>query len=399
MRIGIDLRSETGGAVRMIQFGPRPHSHPGHAQTSGGVRIPRVLVVDDDEGERAMYTGILSAAGCHVESAADGFEALSKLDIGFDLIALDADMPGMDGFEMATRIRSSPKYRFLPIIMVTGLPGPVEQQRAIAAGVNDFVIKPVDPGLFELRCRWLINLQKAGRTRPVEPSKPTDDLRRAMERASEAERGAHEAHLDTVFRLMLAAEYKDPYPAAHVERIGLIGEILMKALDFSPGEVEKLKYAIGLHDIGNLAVPDRILLKTGPLDPDEWEVMRSHTTLGAELLAGSRSPLLQLGSSIALTHHEAWNGTGYPHGLRGEDIPIEGRLCAVVDVFVAVTTDRPHRPAFPIHEAFGMMACSSGERFDPEIINAFLDIRSEIDQAHATFDRPEISPEVATTGL
>jgi putative two-component system response regulator len=350
----------------------------------------RILVADDDHRVRVVHARILEEAGFVVETAADGVEAVAKLALDIDLALLDNEMPRMDGFEVAARIRGDEKYGMVPIMMVTGMTSPRERRRAMEAGINDFLDKPADPDILALRCRWLVELKRAYDRlddHNVELQDAVEHrtaaLRHALEEVTEARRLTHTAHLDTIQRLTVAAEYRDSDTAGHIERIGLYAEVMGRAVGLGAAEVERLRHAAPMHDVGKLAIPDHILLKPGKLDEAEWEVMRTHTTKGAELLAGSPSPLLQLGERIALTHHERWDGTGYPNGLRGEDIPIEGRLCAVVDFFDALTMQRPYRKAVPVGEVYRMMDEASGSHFDPYVHKTFTQQRAKIAEVRA----------------
>ena len=352
-----------------------------------GARPGRILVADDDERVRAVHARVLREAGFVVETAADGVEAVAKLPLDLDLVLLDNEMPRMDGFEVAGHIRSREELRVLPIVMVTGMTSPHERRRAMKTGINDFIDKPADPALLVLRCRWLVELKRAydriaNQNHELQDAveRRTGALRAALEEVTEARRHTHTAHLDTIQRLTVAAEYRDSDTAGHIGRIGRYSEVLARALRMSVSEVERIRYAAPMHDVGKLAIPDSILLKPASLTDAEWDIMRSHTTKGAELLQGSPSPLLQLGETIALTHHERWDGRGYPHGLCGEEIPMEGRICAVVDVFDALTMDRPYRRALPLDEVYRMMDEDAGSHFDPDVYRAFTRERATIAQ-------------------
>lgn len=341
---------------------------------------PRVLVVDDDPEIRNVMERIVVSFGYEAETAGDGVEAIALLALGFDLILLDGEMPIMDGFEVAQRIREDARYQHLPIVMITGLTRPADRMRAIEVGVNDFVNKPVDPAELKLRAKWLIEMKHAfdqvkDRERDLQArvEQRTLALRSALEDMTEARRLTHEAHLDTIRRLTLAAEYKDELTASHIERIGLFSEALSDALGLGPSYARNMRHAAMMHDVGKLGVPEEILLKPGKLTDEEWVVMRSHTVLGQRILANSPSPLLQLGERIAISHHEKWDGSGYPYGLAGEEIPIEGRICAVVDFFDALTMDRPYRPAVKTETVLTMMRELSGSHFDPDVLSAFID--------------------------
>ncbi len=340
----------------------------------------RILIVDDDEKIRAVHARLVGALGHSYELAADGLEALAKLALGVDLVLLDGQMPHMDGFEVARRIRQTPDYTFLPIIMVTGLAGPAEHRRALEIGINDFITKPIDRDILQLRTSWLLELkrahdelheQRATLERTVD--KRTVALRDALGETTEARRQIYRAHLDTIRRLTIAAEFKDHDTGLHIERIGLYARVLAEAAGMSPGGVETVRHAAPLHDVGKLGIPDQVLLKPGKLDEREWTIMRSHTTLGADLLADSESDVIRMGQLIARSHHERWDGGGYPDGLGGAEIPIEARICAVVDFFDALTMDRPYRQAVAAEVVLEMMRKGSGAHFDPVVLEAFFD--------------------------
>jgi len=340
----------------------------------------RILIVDDDPHIRASHARLAASLGYETETAADGVEALAKLALAVDLVLLDGQMPNMDGFEVAKRIRATAGFEFLPIIMVSGLEGADEHRRALVVGINDFIQKPIDRDVLHLRSRWLLDLKrahdrlnthKASLERAVEMR--TAALRDALEEMTEARRQIYKAHLDTIRRLTIAAEFKDEVTARHIERIGLYSSVLGEALDMSPGHVETVLHAAPLHDVGKLGIPDHVLLKPGKLDDREWTVMRTHTTLGSEILAGSDSSVIQMGQTIARSHHERWDGSGYPQGLAGTDIPLEARICAVVDFFDALTMDRPYRRALDTDVVLGMMREEAGAHFDPDVLDVFFD--------------------------
>jgi putative two-component system response regulator len=338
------------------------------------------MVVDDDPKVRKLHAKLVQAMGHTVETAADGIEALAKLPLGIDVVLLDGEMPNMDGFEVAQRIRDAERYSSIPIIMVTGLEGSGIHRRAIEVGINDFVPKPVNGDELRLRLQWLLELKRAYdrlEDRNVELERSVEQrtaaLRDSLERRAAAERHVYGAHLDTIRRLAVAAEFKDYDTAGHIERVGVSAEVLAGQIGLSPGEVEAIRHATPMHDVGKLGIPDAVLLKPGSLTEAEWAVMRGHTTLGARLLAGSASDVIRMGERIARSHHERWDGAGYPEGLRGEDIPLEARICAVVDCFDALAMARPYRPAFPVEHAVDEIRMDANQRFDPRLRQAFLD--------------------------
>ena len=340
----------------------------------------RILVVDDLEQNRLVLTKMLQLLGYEVETAADGLEALAKLPLDIDLVLLDVMMPGIDGYEVARRIRADPAVRDLPVIMVTALDQREDRVRAVEAGASDFIAKPVDRTELRVRLDSQMQLKEAkdalkrhSQELEGKVEQRTAALRRALEEMAEAQRLTYAAQLDTIHRLVIAAGYKDFDTAEHIQRLSRLGTVLAEALHLPPGEIEVLRHAIPMHDVGKIGIPDAILLKPGRLTPEERGVMETHTTIGSRILAGSSSPLLQAGETIALTHHERWDGTGYPQKLAGEDIPLSGRLCALVDVYDALSSDRPYRAALPESETLALMREGRGTQFDPALFDLFLE--------------------------
>lgn len=352
----------------------------------------RVLVVEDDADFRSLHSELLKSFGYHVDVASDGVEALALMSPKVDLVVLDAAMPNMDGFEVARLVRGDPLIADIPIVMVTGLAGRDERLRAFDLGINDFINKPVDPNELRLRARWLVSLKVAqdeikahGRKLEETVEVRTRELRQALAEVHAARRKTHQAHMDTIHRLTVAGEYKDRDTADHVERIGRYSQVVARWMRLPQEMVETIRHAAPMHDVGKLGVPDRILLKPGPLDDEEWVLMRAHTTIGAQILANSTSDVIQMGERIALGHHERWDGKGYPNGVAGEEIPLEARICTVVDVFDAMTVDRPYRKAVPNDDVVEMMVKDARAHFDPDVLDAFLDAREEIESVQSEY--------------
>ena len=357
----------------------------------------RILVVDDVDHNRMLLEGLVESFGYAVETARDGLDALAKLPLDIDLILLDVMMPGIDGYEVARRVRADASYGHVPIIMVTALDSREDRVRAVQAGANDFIAKPVDKTELVVRIGSQLRLKEAQdalkRSQAELEHKVeqrTEDLRRALQTVADAQLKTYEAHLDTIQRLVLAAECKDHDTAEHIQRMSRFGIVVAQGLHLPPGEIEVLRHAIPMHDVGKIGIPDSILLKPGKLTAEEREVMNSHTLIGARLLAGSPSDLLQAGEVIALSHHEWWNGQGYPKGLRGEDIPLPGRICAIADVFDALTSDRPYRPALSNEQALELMRQGCGSQFDPALFDLFLAHLEEVLEVQATFRRTAV---------
>lgn len=340
----------------------------------------RILIVDDEEPNRDLLEAMVESLGHETEMAKDGFETLAKLKLDIDLVLLDIMMPGMDGFEVARRIRQDPEYSDVPIVMVTALTSREDRLRAVESGANDFISKPVDKIELRVRTESLLRMKEAWdavkrHQQELEETvlKRTTTLRQALEEIGQAQRRTYEAHLDTIQRLVVAAEYKDQFTASHIQRMSRYAVFLAKTFKMSPGEVDIIRYAITMHDVGKIGIPDAILLKPGKLTDEEWEIMKQHTIIGGRILNGSPSELLQIGEIVALTHHEKWDGSGYPKGLSGEEIPIWGRICAVADVFDALTSQRPYKNAFPNERSYEIMRQGRGSYFDPRLLDLFLD--------------------------
>jgi putative two-component system response regulator len=346
----------------------------------------RVLVVDDDPSVRLIHSRYVEMLGYEVEMAADGVEALTKLALGVDLVLLDLYMPNMDGFEVAARIRQHPTHSLVPIIIITGSDKETWYPRALEVGANDVLAKPINADELRLRTRWLMQLKTANdQLRQSNDllaeavDRATASLREALDRATESERRIHHAHLDTISRLTIAAEYKDEEIAGHLLRVGVAAGFLARAVGLPSGIADTIRYAAPMHDVGMIGIPDQILFKAAPLDEVELALVREHCRIGADLLANSDSPVIQMGATIALRHHEQWDGSGYPDGLVGADIPVEARICSVVDYYDASTMDRPYRNARPKAEVLAAMEEDSGVRFDPDVLAAFLTSLPELE--------------------
>ena len=341
--------------------------------------------MDDEELNRSVFKEMVESLGHEVEVAEDGVGALAMMKLDIDLVLMDVNMPGMDGFETVRRIREDPEVGDLPVIMVTALAGKEDRLRAVEAGANDFIAKPVDLTELQVRTSSLLKVkehQDEIRRYQAElealVEKRTVALRKTLDEMAEAQRQTHEAYLDTIHRLAVAAEYKDMYTAAHINRVSFYCAMLGRALHLPPGETETILHASPMHDVGKLGISEGILLKPGKLDPGEWEIMKQHTTIGARILGGSTSELLEAGEIIALSHHEWWDGSGYPQGLAGEDIPIMGRICAVADVFDAMTTDRPYNEAMPNEKALEILKEKRGTHLAPQVVDLFLEYLDEV---------------------
>ena len=314
----------------------------------------RVLCVDDDERVRSFITRVLDEAGHEVVEAADADEARRLLaESGFSAVLCDINLPGSSGLDLLRELREH--HPNLATVMVTGRDEPAIANRALELGAYGYITKPFGPN------ELLIDLSNA-----------LHRQRSESEARDVAANAVRDAHMETLRRLSRAVEYHDGATGAHIERVGEHAAAIGRALGLAQARVELLRGAAPLHDIGKIGVPTALLRKPGPLTDVERIVVQHHTDIGRELLHGSGNDVLELAATIAWTHHERWDGAGYPGGLAGEDIPLEGRIVAVADVFDAMTSDRPYRPALSVDEALSIVAAQSGGAFDPAIVEAFL---------------------------
>ena len=307
--------------------------------------------------------------GYRVASAEDGPSALRKADdMAPDIVLLDAMMPGMDGFQVAETLKSAEHTRTIPIIMVTALDDQGSRLRALKAGAQEFLTKPIDRNEVSLRVRNMLMLR--------EYSNFLADQNRIL--GVMVEERTHQvlaSYRETIETLSRAATYKDEITGAHVSRISHYTEEMARTIGMNAGFCETIRYASQMHDIGKIAIPDAILLKTGPLTHDEWAIMKTHTTLGAQLLKGGDSPYLQMGAEIALHHHERWDGAGYPGGLKGPLIPLSARIMNICDQYDALRSERPYKRALSHDTAVEAITVGDGRtlpsHFDPDIVAAF----------------------------
>ena len=342
-------------------------------------KLPRILVVDDEDRNLRLMKALLAPLGYAVELARDGEEAITKAtESPPDLILLDVMMPKLDGFEVARRLKKGAATRIIPIVMVTALDNVGDRVRALDAGADDFLAKPVDKTELRARVRTLLKVKAYNdhmrdyqRELEAEVAKRTAALEQAFQEIKKAS-------LETIYRLSRAAEYKDEETGAHILRMSHYSAAVARKLGLSDHDVESILYAAPLHDIGKIGIPDRILLKPGKLDPDEWEIMKQHTIIGGRILEHSSAAVIKLGETIALAHHEKWDGSGYPRGLASEQIPLAGRITAIADVFDALTSKRPYKEPFSVEKSFAIIRDGRGTHFDPAIVDAFFSITDEI---------------------
>ena len=325
-----------------------------------------VLLVDDSRAMLLRLQRLLQTEhGVIVTACSDPLAALVEArTCAFDLVLVDQNMPGMDGISLIREIRSIPHYAQVPVAMVTSDVCDAVRLGALEAGATDFLDKRAKGVELRVRLRNLVRLANAVRHLDEQAAALAGEIEQATRRLRERE-------AEIIFRLALAVEYRDNDTGDHTWRVARYSQIIAEAMGLPDDFIRRLYLAAPLHDIGKVAVPDGILLKKGRLDEAEFAVIRTHPIIGKRILGGSGSTLICLAAEIAEGHHEKWDGSGYPHGLAGEAIPLSARIVAVADVFDALTTVRPYKAAMAVEEALGCIQADSGRHFDPACVDAF----------------------------
>ncbi len=333
-----------------------------------------IQVVDDNERNIKICREILEMADFRVVAAENGRVGLKMArSLSPDVILLDIMMPVMDGMEMLSRLREDAAIRHIPVLMLTARNTTEDVVRALNHGANDYLTKPFSEEELEARVNTLCRMKKA-EDGIREQNKILEH--KVLERTAELDA----TRLEIIRRLGMAAEYRDNETGDHIIRMSKMCMKLGQLYGLDKEHQELLLNASPMHDVGKISIPDAILLKTGKLTAEEWEIMTGHTILGARLLDGHDSPLMRMARDIALTHHEKWNGSGYPAGLCGEEIPLEGRIVAIADVFDSLTSRRPYKDPYPFNVAFGIIEKERGKHFDPVLTDLFLQHRDKFEQ-------------------
>lgn len=334
----------------------------------------RILVVDDEPANVLALRALLESWGFErVDTTTDPQDAIVRCEAREpDLLMLDLHMPGTDGFAVMRRLRiDAPRSVALPVLVLTADITPEIRRRALDAGARDFVTKPFDPQEVRLRVRNLLEMRELQLQQTAIEASLEARVRR---RTAELDR----ARLEMLQRLALAAEFRDDRTGRHTQRVGRSAREIAFLMGLPDDEVEQIGLAAPLHDVGKIALSDAILLKPGPLTADERTTMQRHTLTGAEMLRGSGSHLLRTAEQVALSHHERWDGAGYPYGVVGERIPLAGRVVAVADVFDALTHERPYKEAWSIDRAVSTILEHRGRRFDPQVVDAFATLEHPV---------------------
>jgi putative two-component system response regulator len=343
-----------------------------------------ILVVDDAPENIDVLKSIL-APHYTVKAATSGATALmlASSPTPPDLILLDVVMPQMSGLDVCRALKADPKTHGIPVIFVTAITDKEDEAFGFSLGASDYLTKPVNAPVVLARVRTHLALYEHSRHLEILVTERTAALQK---KSSELEA----TQLAIIQRLARAAEFRDNETGLHVIRFSKYARLLAKMAGLSDTEADQMMNASLMHDVGKIGIPDNILLKPGKLSAEEFEVIKQHPGIGAEIIGSHDSKLLQLASIISLTHHEKWDGSGYPNGLRGEAIPLAGRICAIADVYDALTSVRPYKDAWSADDAFAYLSDQAGKSLDPHLVGVFAEMRPAIEEISSTFREPTV---------
>jgi len=343
-----------------------------------------ILIIDDEPTNLKLLDKMLGGQGYHdlvlVKDSRKALEAYHESRP--DLILLDINMPHIDGYQVIDQLMALNDPLLPPIVILTAQHGKEHLLRALNAGARDFITKPFDRNELIMRVRNLLEAQLAHHILHDQKAVLEELVR---ERTEEIQ----ETRLQVVQRLGMAAEYRDEETGNHIMRMSHMSELLARNIGWNEDDCELILLASPMHDIGKIGIPDHILLKPGKFEADEWETMKTHAIIGAKLLDGDDSNLMNMAKEIALSHHEKWDGSGYPNGLAGEAIPQSGRIAALADVFDALTSERPYKKAWTVEAAVELIKENSGKHFDPELVEVFLEQLPNILLIRERFSEPD----------
>ena len=338
----------------------------------------RIISIDDNKTNLLIIESYAKILNLEIESFLNPKEALeASFEKEYDLVIVDYMMPEINGLEFIQSFRQN--NQSTPIIMLTAVDDDMNLQiKALEYGANDFLSKPINAPAFKARIINMLKLRKSQLLLQDKALLLQDEVKLATIRLKESE-------YETLQMLGKTAEFKDPETNAHTQRVAYYCKLLARAYGLDENLQDIIFYASPFHDLGKIGIPDNILLKPGKLDDDEFSIMKNHAKIGYEILKGSKSKYLKAGGVIAYNHHEKYDGTGYPNGLKGESIPIFGRITAVADVFDALTSSRPYKKAWSLEEAFDFLIEEKSVHFDPKLVDLFLENKNEVINIHNKF--------------
>ncbi len=377
--------------------------------------LGKILIVDDDKINIKLLNTILTKLDYSVIEAFSATQALELIEQNrdIDLVITDLMMPEIDGYELTAKIKQKPEFATIPIIMLTSLGQRKDKIKALEVGVDDFLNKPVDKTELTLRIKGFMkvkkyndqlysekeNLEKELTQKESKLVQTLDELKNISEDKSflvqlleeesmkllnayrelkSTNEKIKSSNLQVIQALSSAAEFRDNETGMHIKRMSNYSALIAKKIGLSQEECDDILYTSAMHDVGKIGIPDHILLKPASLSDEEWKIMKTHAFIGYKVLSRINTDMMKKAAILAYTHHEKWDGSGYPRGLSGEDIPLEGRICAIADVFDALTSKRVYKPEFPIEKAVEILKEGRGNHFDPKLIDIFLDSMDEI---------------------
>lgn len=358
---------------------------------STNINASRIIVVDDEPANLKLVQRVLGIGGYeNVTLIEDPTTVVDLyLEKGADLFLIDLNMPVMDGFDVIGALKSLNEGFLPPILVLTAQQAQEYRQKALDIGARDFITKPFVVNELLARVRNQLETRQAQSLLRDQNQHLEEIVQERTKELQHAHEQLHESRLQVVRRLGRAAEYRDNETGLHIIRMSYISVIIGRAAGMSNEDLDLLLNASPMHDIGKIGVPDHILLKPGKFEPEEWEVMKTHAQIGADILSGDDSPMMSMAREIALSHHEKWDGNGYPNGLKGEAIPLVGRVSALADVFDALTSVRPYKKAWTIDDAVAFIKEQSGTHFDPTLVDYFIECLDEIVGVKEKYGEPE----------